>query len=103
MVARTQMRTFSRMSPGSVSGYRFRRNAFAEPRSFTIVRRVAITLACIHLVMAVWSGYRAIWQVLRLSVASPAVLRAGSTISFDVLSSGRVPVHVVLELVQGVR
>jgi hypothetical protein len=53
-------------------------------------------------VIALISGYRAIWQVQRLELQVPdATLRPGSTISVNTLSSGRVNVRVILELVQG--
>jgi hypothetical protein len=97
------MRTFGGMSAAAIRPRPRARELFAEPRSFTIVRRFAVTVVCIQLVLSVWSGYRAIWQVLRLRVDAPATIHSGSTIAYSVLSSGRSPVHLVVELVQGAR
>jgi hypothetical protein len=69
-----------------------------------VLRRLVLPLLALHVALALWSGYRAIVQVFRLElqVAQP-LLRAGSAVSYAVVSSGRVPVTVRLELVQGTR
>ena len=67
-----------------------------------VLRRVVIVLFSVHVVLGLWSGYRAIVQVFRLDLRVPQpVLRAGSSVGYDVVSSGRVPVRVRLELIQG--
>lgn len=58
----------------------------------------------VWVVIALISGYRAIWQVQSLELDVPdETLRPGSTLTVKTLSSGRVNVTVVLELVQGAR
>ena len=69
-----------------------------------VLRRVILPLLGVHFTLALWSGYRAIVQVFSLNVqlSSPTV-RPGATVGYDVVSSGRAPVTVTLELVQGPR
>jgi hypothetical protein len=66
------------------------------------VRRLAIALVCMHVMVSCWSFYRRIWQVQRieLSVSSP-VLTPGSTVSYDVVTSGETNNRIRLELIQG--
>jgi len=67
-----------------------------------VLRRLIAPLLVVHVTLALWSGYRAIWQVLRLELEVPSVtIRAGATARYAVVSSGRVPVTVRLFLVQG--
>lgn len=67
-----------------------------------ILRRIFVPLIVIHVSFALWSGYRAIVQVFRLDLdVASSVLHDGSTIAFAVVSSGRVPVTVRLEMIQG--
>lgn len=73
----------------------------SRPRA--ILRGIVIAIIATHIVLALWSGYRAIWQVFALEIRAPAVLRAGDAVSYSVVSSGRVPVTVWLELIQGAR
>ncbi|MBI3789498.1 MAG: hypothetical protein HY275_01295, partial [Gemmatimonadetes bacterium] len=64
--------------------------------------RVTATILLVHVVLALWSGFRAIWQVLALDVVAPTTVHAGGdTVGYDAWSSGRVPVTIVVELVQG--
>jgi hypothetical protein len=66
-----------------------------------VLRWIILPLVAVHITLASWAGYRAIVQVfsLDLVVASP-VLHGGSTVGYRVISSGRVPVTVRLELIQ---
>lgn len=75
---------------------------FADPPSIAVVRKILIALIVVHVPLACWSGYRAIWQVQQLEVTAPQrALDAGAPIRVDVLSSGRASVDVVLEMIQG--
>jgi hypothetical protein len=71
---------------------------FADPPSIAFVRKALILLVVVHIPLALWSGYRAIVQVQRL-----ALYHDGSTAHVDVVSSGRGPVDVRLEMIQGAR
>jgi hypothetical protein len=75
-----------------------------ESRVVLLVRRVLITVACVHMVFFCWSIFRRLRQVLRieLRVSSP-VLGPGSTVGYDVITSGEVRNRIRLELVQGAR
>jgi hypothetical protein len=84
-----------------VSSKTFERR-FADPPSIVFVRRVLIVFVAVHIPLALWSGYRAIIQVQRLELQSPGrTLGDGSTVRVDVVSSGRTPVDVSLEMIQG--
>ena len=73
-----------------------------ESRIVLNVRRAMIALVCIYGVFFWWSMYRRIWQVLRIEAhASSLVLVPGSTVGYDVITSGEVPNQIRLELVQG--
>lgn len=81
-----------------------RTGRFGEPASYRVVRRGVIALVSLHAVLALWSGYRAIWQVWRLEVRiSTPVVHAGSVVSVVALTSRRVPNPIVVELRQGAR
>ena len=75
----------------------------SEPRAVAYVRYVLITIALLYAVLAAWGMYRRIWQVQRidLSIAS-RTLSAGSTVAYDVITSGETQNLIRLELVQGV-
>jgi hypothetical protein len=75
---------------------------FDESRLMVVLRRVVVPLVAVQVVLATWSGYRAIVQVfsLNLRVAEP-VVHSGSTVHFDVVTSGRVWVTVTAEMIQG--
>lgn len=65
------------------------------------VRQAMIVVACIYAVFFSWSSYRRIRQVLRIEVrAGSLVLAPGSTVGYDVVTSGKVPNRIRLELVQ---
>ena len=70
---------------------------FADPPAIALVRKALIILVVVHIPLALWSGYRAIVQVQRL-----ALYDGGSTVRVDVVSSGRGPVDVRLEMIQGI-
>jgi hypothetical protein len=73
-----------------------------ESRVVLIVRRAVIAVACIYGVLFWWSIYRRIRQILRIEAhASSLVLIPGSTVGYDVITSGEVPNRIRLELVQG--
>jgi hypothetical protein len=80
----------------------FNHPALTERTSTRLLRRVLVPFLVVWACSALWSGYRAIVQVFHadVRVTSP-VVRDGSTIAYDVTSSGRVTVAVTLELVQG--
>src|SRR5436190_740663 len=74
----------------------------SESRVVFWVRRVLITAACIHMMFFCWSIFRRLRQVLRIAVTtSSSVLRPGSTVSYDVITSGEVQNRILLELIQG--
>jgi hypothetical protein len=74
-----------------------------EPRAFVIVRRAAAVVVALFLALGAMSSYRAYVQVWRLDLRADSVLRAGSPVRADVVSSGRARASVLLELVQGAR
>ena len=80
------------------------RVAARESRVVREVRRASIVVACLLLVSFSWSIYRRIRQVLRVDVrVSSPVLGPGSTVGYDVVTSGEVQNRIRLELVQGAR
>ena len=75
-----------------------------ESRVVLWVRRGTIVVACIYAVSFSWSIYRRINQILRIEAhASSPVLAPGSTVGYDVVTSGEVQNRIRLELVQGAR
>ena len=67
-----------------------------------VLRWIILPLLAVHVVLAAFSGYRAIWQIYRLDLrVSDAVLRPGATLGFDLVSSGRVEADAQLEIIQG--
>ena len=73
-----------------------------ESRPLVFLRRAALAFLALCSVTALASGHRAYFQVrgLELRVGEP-VLRAGSVVETEVVSSGRTHVDVRVELVQG--
>jgi hypothetical protein len=71
-------------------------------RLLRVVQRVIIIVALLFVTIGAFSAYRAWFQVRRLDlqVMSPNV-RAGLPVLVQVVTSGRTPVDVRLELVQG--
>lgn len=75
-----------------------------EPRVLTAVKVFLVAFVAFHAVIALLSGYRAIWQLRSLHVtAAERTLRAHSQVKADVVTSGRVYVNLRLELIQGDR
>jgi hypothetical protein len=73
-----------------------------ESRVVVLIRRTLLAIVCLYIVTFCWSVYRRIWQVLRIEAhASSLVLAPGSTVGYDVITSGEVPNQIRLELVQG--
>jgi len=74
----------------------------AESRVVVWVRRVLIGVVCAHMVFFCWSIFRRLRQVLRIELtASSTVLHPGSTVSYDVITSGETHNRIRLELRQG--
>jgi hypothetical protein len=72
-----------------------------ESRIVRFVRRAMIAVACIYAVIFSWSMYRRIWQVLHIEArATSLVLRPGSAVGYDVVTSGETNNRIRLELVQ---
>jgi hypothetical protein len=69
-----------------------------------VLTRLTLAFVGLWASSALWSGYRAIVQIFRLEL-SPAggVIRGGSAVRADVVTSGRTRASVRLELVQGAR
>ena len=66
--------------------------------------RLTIAVTGVHLALSCWSMYRRIWQVQLIEVVAPSsALRSGSTVGFDVVTSGETRNQIRLELVQGDR
>jgi hypothetical protein len=73
-----------------------------EPRLLTAVKVFLVAFVAFHAVIALLSGYRAIWQLRSLDVtATEQTLRPHSQVKADLVTSGRVIVNLRLELVQG--
>ena len=75
-----------------------------ESRVVGWVRRGTIVIACVYAVSFSWSIYRRINQILRIEAHTTSlVLAPGSTVGYDVVTSGEVQNRIRLELVQGGR
>ena len=73
-----------------------------EPRVVCAVQRAVIAIACLYAVSFTWSNYRRFHQILRIELRVPSpVLVPGSTVGYDVVTSGEVQNLIRLELVQG--
>ena len=68
---------------------------------FTILRRACIAVAIVHFSLAGVSGYRAVVQVYNVSLDSPVFAGAGTRVSADVVTSGRIMQDARIELIQG--
>jgi hypothetical protein len=67
-----------------------------------VLRWIILPLLTVHVALATFSGYRAIWQIWRFDLhVSDAVLRPGVTVGFDLVSTGRVEADAQVELIQG--
>jgi hypothetical protein len=66
-----------------------------------VLRWIILPPLVVHIALATFSGYRAIWQIRRLDLhASSAVLQPGATVGFEFASWGRTEAHAQLELIQ---
>ncbi|HJQ97552.1 MAG TPA: hypothetical protein VJ826_04505 [Candidatus Polarisedimenticolaceae bacterium] len=75
-----------------------------DSRRDTIIKRAFLVFVGIHVVLMLWSGWRAWFQVKSLEMGVPfAALRPGVAVSTDCVNYCRVPVEVKVELVQGER
>ena len=80
----------------------FARRALEGSRLYRVVFRVIVIVALVNLAFGAWSAYRAWVQVRRLDLrVLSANLRPGIPAVVQVVTSGRTPVEVRLELVQG--
>jgi hypothetical protein len=78
------------------------RHFHSETPSMRVLRWIILPLLAVHLVLATFSGYRAIWQIHRLDLqANNGVLQPGATIGFELVSWGRTEAFGQLELIQG--
>jgi len=67
-----------------------------------VLRWIILPLVVVHVILATFSGYRAIWQIRRLDLRTDgATLRPGSTVGFELVSWGRAEADGQLELIQG--
>jgi hypothetical protein len=75
-----------------------------ESRAVRYVRRVSIAIVCVYGVLFWWNMFARIRQIIRIEARVPStVLTPGSTVGYDVITSGEVPNRLVLELIQGER
>jgi hypothetical protein len=90
------------LSAGVRAARTFKHPVFAEAASMRLLRRVLVPFLVLWACSALWSGFRAVVQVFDAELHVPSsVVRDGSTIGYDVTSSGRVTVGITLELLQG--
>ena len=75
----------------------------AVPRWMTFFRRTVIFVVALHLLIGLISSYRAYFQVHSLKITTGNILQEGSLIQTDVVTYGRTPVDVRLELIQNGR
>ena len=67
-----------------------------------VLRWIIVPLVAVHVVLAMFSGYRAIWQIWRFDLrVTDTVLRPGATLGFELVSTGRAEADAQLELIQG--
>ena len=75
-----------------------------ESPAVRYVRRLSIAVFCVYGVLFWWNMFARIRQVIRIEARVPStVLTPGSTVGYDIITSGEVPNRLVLELVQGER
>lgn len=75
----------------------------AVPRWMTFFKRTVIFVVALHLLIGLISSYRAYFQVHSLKITTGNVLQEGSVIQTEVVTYGRTPVDVRLELIQNGR
>ena len=75
-----------------------------DPPVVRVVKRAVLGVLAVHALLALFSGYRAVWQIWRVDVRAPGpVLCAGDVVRASVVSSGRARAELRLDLVQGAR
>lgn len=79
----------------------FEPRAIPEAKPLTFLRRATVVFLVAFLSIGAVSTYRAWVQVRHLELRSDPVLRSGSLVETDVVSSARNGIAVRLELVQG--
>jgi hypothetical protein len=67
----------------------------------TILKRIFVVLIAAFLIVGAISSYRAWYQVKSLNLNADLVLHNGSLVETGVVSYGRTPVDVRVELIQG--
>jgi hypothetical protein len=73
-----------------------------ESPAVRYVRRFSIAVACVFGVLFWWNIFARIRQVIYIEASVPStVLGPGSTVGYDIVTSGEVPNRLVLELIQG--
>ncbi|HVF24017.1 MAG TPA: hypothetical protein VM941_13100 [Pyrinomonadaceae bacterium] len=71
-----------------------------DTRGITLVKRVCLIVISVYLVIGLMALYRALVQVHSLEINSAETLRDHSAVTATVLSYGRTPVDLRIELVQ---
>ena len=67
-----------------------------------VLQWIVLPLVSVHLILATFSGYRAIWQIRRLDLRmNSTALGPGSVVGLEVESWGRAEADAQLELIQG--
>ncbi len=74
--------------------------AIKDSRGMALVKRVCVVVISVYFVIGMIALYRALVQVHRVELNSAETLRDDSAVSATVLSYGRTPVDLRLELVQ---
>ena len=74
--------------------------AIKDTRGIAFVKRACLIVISVYFVLGMIALYRALFQVHNLAINSAETLRADSAISATVLSYGRTPVDLRIELVQ---
>jgi hypothetical protein len=66
-----------------------------------VFRRVVVLVLTAFVLIGMVSTYRAWYQIKSLELSADSVMRAGSVIQTKVITYGRTPVDVQVELIQG--
>jgi hypothetical protein len=78
----------------------FERVTIKDTRGIAVVKRVCLIVISVYFVIGMIALYRALVQIHGLEINSAETLRANSPITTTVLSYGRTPVDLRIELVQ---
>ena len=79
----------------------FQSLAIRQPAAIVLLKRLFLLLIIAFLIIGAVSTYRAWYQVKSLDIQSDPVITKGSVIETRVVTYGRTPVDVRLELIQG--